>query len=268
MEMTGRPTCYCPVCELECALLSELSDAASQDQYKTIASENQILSTFPTSNELLSHFREPQETDVDMSRSDDILGELLRVNHDPRLPIGRHLILLIMMPAIHKTSSQIAFGFPSLTRDDIAQHILTSVLDIVSSDGLRTQTSHFAFSITRAMRRHAFRWAIREADLALPSNIEAETLNELPAAPSPGFESAILLAEFLGRCLSNGLLSPLEHELLVLFKIQGLSSEVLAARQHISDVAFRHRMQRVIEKLRRAARAPSTSRQPPNAAVA
>jgi hypothetical protein len=63
-------------------------------------------------------------------------------------------------------------------------------------------------------------------------------------------------------------LTPSEHELLVQFKIQGVSSEVLAARQQLSDVAFRHRMQRVIEKLRRVARASSPPNQARNTAAA
>jgi len=172
------------------------------------------------------------------------------------------------MPAIHKASSQIAFGFPSLSRDDIAQHILTSVLDIVSSSTMAAQNSHVAFTITRAMRRTAFRWAIREADRALPSKLEGTYFDELSTSPSANFEPGVLLEEFLSRCLSTGLLTPSEHELLVLFKIQGVSSEVLAAKQHISDVAFRHRMQRVIERLRQAARGVRMTDHPANAAVA
>lgn len=159
-------------------------------------------------------------------------------------------------------------GFPSLDRDDIAQHILTSLLDILRSHTLRAQSSHFAFTITRATRRSAFRWAIREADRTVAANTEAIISNELSTDPSSSFEPGILLGEFLSRCLSSGLLTPSEHELLVLFKIQGVSSEELAARQNVSDVAFRHRMQRVLEKLRRAARGPSATTRPPDTVAA
>jgi hypothetical protein len=40
-----------------------------------------------------------------------------------------------------------------------------------------------------------------------------------------------------------------------------VSSETLAARQRLSDVAFRHRVQRVMEKLRRAARGSMATEQ-------
>jgi DNA-directed RNA polymerase specialized sigma24 family protein len=266
--MSARSSCCCPVCELERALLVELIRHPNENQYRSLTSQSSILSAFPTCADLLSHLRESYAAETHVSGSDTILGELLRLSRNPQLEIGRHLLVLILMPAIHRTSSQISAGFPSLLRDDIAQHLVTAMLDIISSPTMRTQTSHFAFTITRAMRRSAFRWAVREAGLALAANGEETILRDLPADAGASFESKVLLSEFLTRCLSSGLLSPMEHELLVLFKIRGVSSEVLAARQKVSDVAFRHRMQRVIQKLRRAARTPSMTRQRTNDAVA
>lgn len=266
--MRGCPSCCCSVCDLERALLAELDSGYNQNEYQTLASQSSVLSAFPTCNDLLLCLRESQKVENYASASDEILGELLRLSRNPESKIGRHLVLLILMPAIHKTSSQIAAGFLSLPRDDIAQHLVTSMLDILESHTLRAQTSHFAFTITRAMRRSAFRWALRESDLTGSANTEDAMLTCLPANAGGSFEPKIFLSDFLTRCLSCGLLSPSEHELLVLFKIQGVSSEVLAARHKVSDVAFRHRMQRVLEKLRRAARAPSSSRRRPDDAVA
>jgi hypothetical protein len=268
MDMTARPSCCCPVCELENTLLAELNHPSNVNNYATLASRSHILSAFPTCNALLARLRQQQNTGNPALQSDDLLGELLRVGCNPPHEMGRLLVLLILMPAMHKASSQIAFGFPSLSRDDIAQHLLATVLDIVSSESLRTQTSHYAFTISRAMRRSAFRWAIREANLTTTSNGEEEILNELSKNSRSTFEPEIFLAEFLSRCLSSGVLTTSEHELLMQFKIQGVSSQVLAARQHLSDVAFRHRMQRVIERLRRAARASSSSSQARDAAAA
>jgi DNA-directed RNA polymerase specialized sigma24 family protein len=206
------------------------------------------------------------QTHNQASRSDEILGELLRVSRNSQQEMRQHLVLLILMPAIHRTSSQIAAGFPLLTRDDITQHLVTSVLDIAGSQTLQAQSSHFAFTITRAMRRSAFRWALREADFTAAS-IEETALYELPSDATPNFEPRIILDEFLSRCLSCGLLSPSEHELLLLSKIQGVSSEVLAARYNVSEVAFRHRMHRVIDRLRRVARPQSISVQPDDVAA-
>ncbi len=267
--MSGLRNCCCPVCELEHALISELNNEVSRSEYKIFVSHSSVLSAFPTASDLLAHLRHSQSAGEPARELDEILGEVVRASHDPQQEIGRHLVLLILMPAIHKTSSQIAYGFPSLTRDDIAQHILTSVLEVVCSHLLQEQTSHFAFAITRAMRRSTFRWAIREADLlALRSNMENTSLDEFSTDSSSSFEPGVLLGEFLSRCLATGLITPVEHELLLLFKVHGVSSEVLAAQQEVSEIAFRHRMQRVIEKLRRVARGPSVSTRTSGTAVA
>ena len=266
--MSRRPNCGCPVCELEHALLSGLTSGQAENEYRSLVLQSSALSAFRTCNDLLLHLRESHKKETPPATADEILSELLRLSRNPQPGIGRHLVLLILIPAIHKTSSQITAGFPSLARDDIAQHLVTSVLEIVQSQTLHAQRSHFAFAITRAMRRSAFRWALREADFATAANTEEAVLNDLPADTGDNFEIKIILSEFLAQCLSSGGLSSSEHQLLVLFKIQGVSSETLAARQHLSDVAFRHRMQRVIEKLRRLARTSSMPAERPDDAVA
>ena len=117
------------------------------------------------------------------------------------------------------------------------------------------------------MRRSAFRWALHEADFSAAASTDDTSLPELATDTTQNFEPGIILGEFLGRCLSRGLLTPSEHELLVLFKIQGVSSETLAGRYNISEVAFRHRMQRVLGRLRQVARPRLTSPQRDDAAA-
>ena len=251
--MSTRPSCSCPVCELEKALVNDLKSEHTESKYQTLVLESPILSAFPSYADLLLRLRNSRLTEDRPSRVDEIIGELLRISRTPHGEVGRQILLLILMPAVHRTTTQIATGFPCLTRDDIAQHLVTSLWEIMHSQTIETQKSHFAFTITRAMRRSAFRWAMREADFTT-AHIHGTALNELPADAGHNFEVRVALSEFLTRCVACGVLDPREYELLVLFKIQGESSETLAARQRLSDVAFRHRVQRVIEKLRRVAR--------------
>jgi DNA-directed RNA polymerase specialized sigma24 family protein len=257
--MSARPSCSCPLCELEHALLGELKREHAESRYRTFVLQSPILSAFPSYNDLLLRLRDSQLTENRPSRADEIIGELLRISRTPCGEVGHQILLLILMPAIHRTTTQIATGFPSLTRDDIAQHLITSVWEILHSETLETLTSHYAFTIIRGMRRSGFRWAMHEADFTSAARIHATALNELPATTGHDFEVRIALSEFLTRCLSCGVLSASEYELLVLIKLQGVSSETLAARQSLSDVALRHRVQRVVEKLRRAARGPMAS---------
>jgi DNA-directed RNA polymerase specialized sigma24 family protein len=161
------------------------------------------------------------------------------------------------MPALHKTSRQISAGFPSIAREDIAQHLLTTILEILGSNSLRNQRSHFAFAAIRLLRRNSFRWALRETKLGgstKPDPSEPERKLETDM----GFETKFLLNEFLSRCLSNQQINHGEYQLLISFKVEGIDAKELAAPLGLSQIAFRHRMQRILNRLRKIAREPSS----------
>lgn len=251
--MAQPSRCTCPVCELEQAILSEINHLESEDRYRQFISRSPILSVFPTYAALSIHLRGLQTEQSNRPTSDEILRELFRLSRERGQELGHELILLILMPGIHKTTGDIAVSFPSLSREDVAQHLLTAILEILCRESFRTRQSHYAFALIRLMRRSAFRWAIRESKFA--SGFESERLSaeESSANGSNDFEARVVLQDFLHRCLAEGLLTETEYEQLQLFKLQGVSSHILAARAGLSEIAFRHRVQRVLEKLRHAA---------------
>lgn len=254
--MKERLRCRCAICELEKGLLDELRQEQNVQSYRQLASQSSILSAFPTIQKLLDSLGGLAERDRQIHLCDQVIGELLRMGASSNRSIARQLILLILMPAMHKTARKIATGFRFLTSEEVAQHVVTTLLEIVESKSLLTQQSHFAFRITRLMRRRSFCWALRESkntgskDLGILA-IEARLISKV------NLESVVILRTFLGECLQNGWLAPAELELLMLFKVEGVQAEVLAMRTGISEIAFRHRMQRLIERLRRIAKRPA-----------
>jgi DNA-directed RNA polymerase specialized sigma24 family protein len=264
--MNGRARCGCPICVLEQGLLSELREH-HEVEYQQITSQSPILSAFPTCTELLGQLHGPHVAQGRAAACDAVLGELLRMSRERGQATVHLLILLVLMPAMHKTSRYVAARFPSLARDDIAQHLVTAVLEILRSKAIRAQTTHFAFVITRSMRRSVFRWALHEADLAPRADADDAGATAVSPAGGASLETNVQLRDFLGRCLGGGLLTQSEHEQLLLFKIQGVSSDVLASQNGLSNVAFRHRMQRVVDKLRRAAQSSTPKHQGQSAAA-
>jgi DNA-directed RNA polymerase specialized sigma24 family protein len=255
--MNGK-SCGCIVCDLERALLEELSDPQNAITYLAFASESTTLSRFQSASELIQYLhRSEPVNDNTMADADQILGELIRLGEAHYQDMSQRLLLLALMPAVHKTSRVIALKFPTIAREDIGQHLLTGMLELLRSRSVRTRRSHFAFAIARSLRRYSFRWAIREAGFA-PSEDE-ERLSEFQVGrkSDEALEINIELRSFLHRCLSDRLLTESEHESLILFKLHEIPAETLAAREGLSEGAFRHRMLRLIARLRRAAQSPA-----------
>ena len=256
--MIERASCSCAICKLEQTLLRELHQAQYVQYFTDLVAGSPILSGFPATLELLERMRQIPADDEQMDSSDAILGELLRPGRSDDQEIRQYLVLLLLMPSLHKTARQIAAGFPFLGRDDIAQNLMVTILEVLASPTLRRQQSHFAFTITRLVRRQSFRWALNEARHTTKPEPETPDASQPAAVEANGnFETQVFLREFLQGCLSRGLLTEAEHQLLMSFKVDGIGSEVLAAREGLSEVALRRRMQRIIDKLRRIAQTPS-----------
>jgi DNA-directed RNA polymerase specialized sigma24 family protein len=258
--MIAAPNCNCLICRLETSLIAELSAEGNSAQYRKLVDSSLVLSGFPTPVQLVQHLHRPEAEDQHSS-SDDILLELLRPGVDPLLRQLWHcLLLLVFIPTIHRTTSQLNAIFPSLARDDIAQHLITVLLEFVRSRELQSRRSHLAFTIARRIRRAAFRWAIHE------SRIAAVEERDGPPTVPPSLDvsgdpshAAVLLRQFLDDCERKGWLTSTERQILTESKIEGLSCRELSQRNGYSAVAIQHRIHRLIDKLRRLAQTSSNN---------
>lgn len=251
--------CNCLICRLETSLIAELSDDRSREEFRLFTATSPVLSALPNAFELIRQLHDHDNQEQNAS-SDEVIRDLLSRKSDALFrPIWQRLLLLVLIPTVHRTTSQIAATFPSLTRDDAAQHILTVLLEFLDSKELHSRHSHFAFTIARKVRRSAFRWAIRESRRSSWNDMDTKpitpTKTEL-ADEHP--HSNIVLQQFLDSCQQRGWLSIEERELLTQFKIEGISGPELARWNGHSAVAIRHRVQRVIDRLRRIAQTSGT----------
>lgn len=251
--------CNCLICRLEANLIAELSDDRSDEEFRSFAASSPILSTFPTALELVRKLQDHDGHHQHPS-SDEILLDLLGRGDDPLFPSMCHrLLLLVFVPTVHRTTTQVASTFPSLTREDTAQHLFAILLEFLHSRELHSRHSHLGFTIARKMRRCAFRWAIRESHRSLRDETSGTTVSMLETDTSDDDTHAItLLRQFLDNCERRGWLSAQERELLTDFKLRGISCQELARRNGHSVVAVRHRIQRLVDRLRRIAGTSST----------
>ena len=251
--MMAGSDCDCLICRLEASLTQEFGQEKGLEEYRRWARSSEVLAGFQTASELIAHLHRPSEGCN--ARADRVIVEMVRARaREPFESIAQSLSLLVFVPTLHRTASQIGATFPSLGREDTAQHLFAALIEFLDSHELRAQRSHLAFVVARKMRRSAFRWAIRESRLDSPA--EPGRGPDPPEVADEGRDeshTAILLAKFLDDCQNRGWLSPEERELLIRFKVEGVSGSEIGGRSGHSAVAIRHRVQRLLERLRRIA---------------
>lgn len=248
--------CGCLICRLEARLMDEIGDDQSNEEFRLFAISSPILSAYPTAFEVIEQLHSPAD-DAPNHFSDELLLDLLRRRTDTVFrPAWQRLMLLVFIPTVHRTTTRITTAFPSLTRDDVAQHLVTVLLDFLHSKELRSRHSHLAFTIARKIRRSAFRWAIREARQSLWDQTDAMPIGYVDTGAGDDDSFAhVLLQQFLDNCQRRGWLSTEERELLTQFKVEGISAMELSRRSGHSVTAIRHRVQRIVDRLRRVAQA-------------
>lgn len=260
ISMSARSHCDCMVCRLEKNLTIELDQDSANQEYREVAAVAPLLSAFPTPIDLLRHIHRPDPDHH--SSADPLLLELLRQNWASGRPsLWQCILLRLFIPAIHRTTSQVTAVFPALAREDVCQNVICSFLEFLGSRELRTRRSHLAFTISRKLRRSAFRWAIREArGTSREESDGSATSSPDSLGCEESFSATILLHEFLDQCQKTRSLSEDERELLVQFKVEGLSCEEIASPNGHSAIAIQHRVQRLVDRLRRVAKQRTTNR--------
>jgi DNA-directed RNA polymerase specialized sigma24 family protein len=253
----------CLVCRLEKSLIAEFGEEEMRTEARLLAASSNILSCFPSPLDLVRELHAPDDRN-DSSSADVLLREILKKNQSTVLrSICQRLLLLVFIPTIHRTTSQITVAFPSLARDDVSQHVVSVFLEFLDSQELQGRGSHVAFTIARKLRRQAFRWAIRES--------RGTSCEEVDGAPAGYVEefvaeeplyAEVLLQQFLDSCQKTGWMSLDERNFLVQSKIEGVTCQELAGSNGHSAVAVQHRIQRLVGKLRRLAQRTRWERSP------
>lgn len=244
--MPLRTTCDCTLCKMEVRLLSDLS-LAQATAFHELRSASHTLHVHSSVSDLLFQLRIPNADE----HSDELLRELLAVRAINPTFIDS-LLVLAFLPMLHRTIRRVTKQQPGLSQEDTTQQTLTFLLQFLRSEELRSRQSHFAFAISRAVKRQLFEWANREgAKQGVMNHSTREIFEALPAEES--FERHALLCHFLHRCVTKELLSDTELDLLVLKLGENGDYPQIGGGAANSSNAVRQRLKRLLAKLRRLA---------------
>jgi DNA-directed RNA polymerase specialized sigma24 family protein len=241
--VTSGPTCRCLLCRVEKQLGDEL--ACSIQTYETIrGSATNGLREFASPFHLLSHLKATQAG----PSSDDLFRELLAARAVERQFVENFMIVAFV-PVLHGTVRRIAKQQLQIPRADIVQQALSVFLQVLRSEQIEKRQSHFAFAISRAVKRQLFEWAGREGAVHGPEQQQ----EPVPVMDDELMERHAVLRHFLHRCIANGLIGDAEVDLLVQIKLDGNTGEEVAESKSVTPNAVRQRMKRLLAKLRRLA---------------
>jgi len=164
------------------------------------------------------------------------------------------LFVLAFLPVLHRTVRRVAKQQPGLSSEDVAQQALHFLLDFIRSEQLRRRTSHFAFVISRTLKRRLFLWASHEGVLC-SVRVEANGEDSGSPAVQESFERHAILRHFLDRCATKQLLTDAELDLLIPFRLDGNKGDCpVGTSVQNSSNAHRQKRKRLLAKLRRLAR--------------
>jgi hypothetical protein len=243
--MPLAPTCDCTLCDIEVHLLRSL--AAVEGSSLPDFAEASQLPRYSSVSDILHILRASPAG----ARSDDLLRELLNLRA-VRPAFIESLLVLVFAPMLHRTVRRVARRRAGLAEEDITQQVLTILLELLRSDDLEARQSHFAFAISRAVKRQAFEWARREQmkDALLSHGDDIF----YPFAVEESFERHAQLRHFLDRCVTRGDLTGAELQLLFQSKLEGSNREDSENLNGNATNAVRQRLKRLLAKLRRLAR--------------
>ena len=239
--------CGCALCHIERNLLSELSSRES-DTLPKLFSESRNFRECASVSVLLARLKagsaDPQ--------SDELFRELFAARAiDPSFTEG--LLVLVFLPMLHGTVRRVARQQPVLSLEDISQQALSYLLQYLRSTELQSRESHFAFAISRAVKRLLFEWASRESEAHERLN-HRDSAFLATLAHEESFERYAFLRHFLNRCVTRGSLTDAELNLLIDFKLNGTNGAAFTDFNATSSNAIRQKLKRLLTKLRRLAK--------------
>jgi DNA-directed RNA polymerase specialized sigma24 family protein len=241
------------MCRTERQLIASLEDSESKNAFQKLRDLSPPIRKFSSISEFISNLHTTDGNSERHRSNDRLLSALVRaLAGNQSDSVLQAILILAFIPALHRTSRDVFFLFPSLNEQDVCQQVLATFLRVSLSRSVQRRTGFVPIAIARTVRKIVFRWAFREVHVA---EIQKEPGSGSPnfARPEP-FDSYLLLRDFFEQCERTGVLAPSEQQMLTKLKLEGLSAKQLAQLQGTtSEEAIHHRSYRIMARLRKAA---------------
>jgi hypothetical protein len=244
------------MCRTERQLVASLEHSESKNAFQKLRDLCPPVRKFSSISEFISHLHTMDGNSERQRSNDKLLSALVRaLTGNQSDTVLQAVLILAFMPALHRTSRDVSFLFPSLYEQDVSQQVLATFLPVSLSPSIQRRTGFMPIAITRTVRKIVFRWAFREVHAAEIENMDLESRSATANLTRPNpVESYLLLRDFFQHCERTGVLSASEQQVLTKLKLEGLSAKQLAQLDgSTSEEAVHQRSYRIMARLRKAA---------------
>ena len=239
-------SCPCLLCSTEADLLKAVG-LSEREIVEGLFSRSAHLNRFTSVSSLIRHLRSAApDTEIDV-----ILGELcaFRQRHPD---ITESLLVLAFLPMLHVVIRRVTSAQPALATEDVTQQALSFLLQYLASADLQARPSHYAFAISRAVKRKLFEWAGRQRRVASIEDLQNANLTFFVGTEEL-LEKQATLRHLLHKAVARRLLTDRELDFLIEFKLEGNGGNEFAASGRGNSNMLRQRLKRLLAKLRRIA---------------
>ena len=243
-----RNGCACVVCRVDLALQLELECAGPSALHEAKLPEASH-SSLDHPRLVIAALRCARREDGAVA--DRIFKELLEADAagEEHQRVEK-ILVLTFIPAVHHLVRTVATTHPHLSRDDIAQNAFAALLVRLRSPRWRAQSSYFAFSLVRQLKRDLYKWAHGETRSRVErTSPSIDRLRPAELADARSFERLAILWHFLSECHKAQIISSDELKLLIRTKLEG-GCTVGESQSN----AERQKLKRLVSKLRRFAK--------------
>lgn len=250
--MPSAPPCHCLLCSTEASLLRVIT-LSEKEIVEGMFLKAAPLSRFTSVSSLIRYLRSAAP-DIEI---DAVLGELCALRKS-NAEMTEALLVLAFLPMLHVVIRRVTSVQPVLGLEDVTQQALSFLLQYLASADLDRRRSHYAFAISRSVKRKIFEWARRQSRI---ENIEAYRNGNGNSSSFPAAEELLerhaTLRHFLHKAIADHLVTGRELDLLIEFKLEGNGGSEFEASGRGNSNMLRQRLKRLLAKLRRIANGSS-----------
>ena len=130
--------CHCPMCRTERQLIASLEHSNGKKSFQKLCDLCPPVRKFSSISEFITHLHTTDGNSERHRSNDQLLSGLVRaLAGNQSDSVLQAVLILAFIPALHRTSRDVYYLFPSLYEEDVCQQVLATFLRVSLSPSIQ-----------------------------------------------------------------------------------------------------------------------------------